>query len=80
MEAIWWETCAADVYKNHIGNPTLHVHLICKDGEKITRGIVHSKEVTHGLSLSTIKNEMIGEIVEVLEEGYKKVEKDLWNN
>lgn len=80
LEAIWWETQGIDVNKNRIGNPTLHVLLKCKNGENGTRGITHSKEVIHGLSISTIKNEMIKEIVEVLEESYRKVEKDLWNN
>lgn len=35
---------------------------------------------TLGLNVDTTKNEIIKEIVEVLEEGYRKVEKDLWNN
>ena len=80
MEAIWWETQSIDVNKNRIGNPTLHVHLIRKNEEGITHGIVHSKEVTQDLSIDAVKNEIIKEIVEVLEEGYRKVEKDLWNN
>lgn len=80
LEAIWWETQAIDVNKNRIGNPTLHVHFIRKNEEGVTHGIVHSKEVTQGLNVDTIKNEIIKEIVEVLEEGYRKVEKDLWNN
>ena len=33
-----------------------------------------------GLNVDAVKNEIIKDIVEVLEEGYKKVEKDLWNN
>ena len=37
-------------------------------------------EVTQDLSIDAVKNEIIKEIVEVLEEGYRKVEKDLWNN
>mgnify|MGYP001389432358 CR=1 FL=1 len=80
LEAIWWETYSIDVNKNRIGNPTLHVHFIRKNEEGITHGIVHSKEVTQGLSIDTVKNEIIKEIVEVLEEGYRKVEKELWNN
>lgn len=80
LEAIWWETQSIDVNKNRIGNPTLHVHFIRKNEEGITHGIVHSKEVTQGLSIDTVKNEIIKEIVEVLEEGYRKVEKELWNN
>lgn len=39
-----------------------------------------TKEITQGLNVDTTKNEIIKEIVEVLEEGYRKVEKDLWNN
>lgn len=39
-----------------------------------------TKEVTQGLNVDTIKNEIIKEIVEVLEEGYRKVEKELWNS
>lgn len=69
-----------DVNKNRIGNPTLHVHFIRKNEEGITHGIVHSKEVTQGLNVDTVKNEIIKEIVEVLEEGYRKVEKELWNS
>ncbi len=80
LEAIWWETQSIDVNKNRIGNPTLHVHFIRKNEEGITHGIVHSKEVTQDLSIDAVKNEIIKEIVEVLEEGYRKVEKDLWNN
>lgn len=80
LEAIWWETQSVDVNKNRIGNPTLHVHFIRKNEEGITHGIVHSKEVTQDLNIGTVKNEIIKEIVEVLEEGYRKVEKDLWNN
>ena len=80
LEAIWWETQSIDVNKNRIGNPTLHVHFIRKNEEGITHGIVHSKEITQGLNVDTTKNEIIKEIVEVLEEGYRKVEKDLWNN
>lgn len=80
LEAIWWETYSIDVNKNRIGNPTLHVHFIRKNEEGITHGIVHSKEVTQDLSIDTVKNEIIKEIVEVLEEGYRKVEKELWNN
>ena len=80
LEAIWWETQDIDVNKNRIGNPTLHVHFIRKNEEGITHGIVHSKEVTQDLSIDAVKNEIIKEIVEVLEEGYRKVEKDLWNN
>lgn len=80
LEAIWWETQDIDVSKNRIGNPTLHVHFIRKNKEGITHGIVHSKEVTQDLSIDAVKNEIIKEIVEVLEEGYRKVEKDLWNN
>ena len=80
IEAIWWETQDIDVNKNRIGNPTLHVHFIRKNEEGITHGIVHSKEVTQDLNIGTVKNEIIKEIVEVLEEGYRKVEKDLWNN
>lgn len=80
LEAIWWETQSIDVNKNRIGNPTLHVHFIRKNEEGVTHGIVHSKEVTQGLNVDTIKNEIIKEIVEVLEEGYRKVEKDLWNS
>lgn len=80
LEAIWWETQVIDVNKNRIGNPTLHVHFIRKNEEGITHGIVHSKEVTQDLSIDAVKNEIIKEIVEVLEEGYRKVEKDLWNN
>ncbi len=80
LEAIWWETQSIDVNKNRIGNPTLHVHFIRKNEEGITHGIVHSKEVTQDLNIGTVKNEIIKEIVEVLEEGYRKVEKDLWNN
>lgn len=80
LEAIWWETQSIDVNKNRIGNPTLHVHFIRKNEEGITHGIVHSKEVTQDLNISAVKNEIIKEIVEVLEEGYRKVEKDLWNN
>lgn len=80
LEAIWWETQTMDVNKNRIGNPTLHVHFIRKNEEDITHGIVHSKEVTQDLSTDAVKNEIIKEIVEVLEEGYRKVEKDLWNN
>lgn len=80
LEAIWWETQDIDVNKNRIGNPTLYVHLIRKNEEGITHGIVHSKEVTQDLSIDAVKNEIIKEIVEVLEEGYRKVEKDLWNN
>ena len=76
LEAIWWETQGIDVNKNRIGNPTLHVHFIRKNEEGITHGIVHSKEVTQDLNIGAVKNE----IVEVLEEGYRKVEKDLWNN
>lgn len=80
LEAIWWETQSIDVNKNRIGNPTLHVHFIRKNEEGITHGIVHSKEVTQDLNIGTVKNEIIKDIVEVLEEGYRKVEKDLWNN
>lgn len=80
MEAIWWETQDLDVNKNRIGNPTLHVLLRCEDSETGNRGITHHKEITRGLSLDTIKDEMIKEIVEVLEEGYIEVKKDLWNN
>lgn len=80
LEAIWWETQDIDVNKNRIGNPALHVHFIRKNEEGITHGIVHSKEVTQDLSIDAVKNEIIKEIVEVLEEGYRKVEKDLWNN
>ena len=80
LEAIWWETQSIDVNKNRIGNPTLHVHFIRKNEEGITHGIVHSKEVTQDLNIGAVKNEIIKEIVEVLEEGYRKVEKDLWNN
>lgn len=80
LEAIWWETQDIDVNKNRIGNPTSHVHFIRKNEEGITHGIVHSKEVTQDLSIDAVKNEIIKEIVEVLEEGYRKVEKDLWNN
>lgn len=80
LEAIWWETQDIDVNKNRIGNPTLHVHLIRKNEEDITHGIVHSKEITQGLNVDTTKNEIIKEIVEVLEEDYRKVEKELWNN
>lgn len=80
LEAIWWETQDIDVNKNRIGNPTLRVHFIRKNEEGITHGIVHSKEVTQDLNIGTVKNEIIKEIVEVLEEGYRKVEKDLWNN
>lgn len=80
LEAIWWETQSIDVNKNRIGNPTLHVHFIRKNEEGVTHGIVHSKEVTQGLNVDTIKNEIIKEIVEVLEEGYRKVEKELWNS
>ena len=80
LEAIWWETQDIDVNKNRNGNPTLHVHFIRKNEEGITHGIVHSKEVTQDLSIDAVKNEIIKEIVEVLEEGYRKVEKDLWNN
>lgn len=80
LEAIWWETQDIDVNKNRIGNTTLHVHFIRKNEEGITHGIVHSKEVTQDLSIDAVKNEIIKEIVEVLEEGYRKVEKDLWNN
>lgn len=80
LEAIWWETQDIDVNKNRIGNPTLYVHFIRKNEEGITHGIVHSKEVTQDLSIDAAKNEIIKEIVEVLEEGYRKVEKDLWNN
>ena len=80
LEAIWWETQGIDVNKNRIGNPTLHVHFIRKNEEGITHRIVHSKEVTQDLSIDAVKNEIIKEIVEVLEEGYRKVEKDLWNN
>ena len=80
LEAIWWETQGIDVNKNRIGNPTLHVHFIRKNEESITRVFVHSKEVTQDLSIDAVKNEIIKEIVEVLEEGYRKVEKDLWNN
>ena len=80
LEAIWWETQDIVVNKNRIGNPTLHVHFIRKNEEGITHGIVHSKEVTQDLSIDAVKNEIIKEIVEVLEEGYRKVEKDLWNN
>ena len=76
LEAIWWETQGIDVNKNRIGNPTLHVHFIRKNEEGITHGIVHSKEVTQDLNIGAVKKE----IVEVLEEGYRKVEKDLWNN
>lgn len=75
LEAIWWETQDIDVNKNRIGNPTLYVHFIRKNEEGVTHGIVHSKEVTQGLNVDTIKNEIIKEIVEVLEEGYRKVEK-----
>lgn len=32
------------------------------------------------LNVDTTKNEIIKEIVEVLEEGYRKVEKELWNS
>lgn len=46
----------------------------------LLHGIVHSKEITQGLNVDTTKNEIIKEIVEVLEESYRKVEKDLWNN
>ena len=63
LEAIWWETQDIDVNKNRIGNPTLHVHFIRKNEEGITHGIVHSKEVTQGLNVDTIKNEIIKEIV-----------------
>lgn len=80
LEAIWWETQDIDVNKNRTGNPTLHVHFIRKNEEGVTHGIVHSKEVTQGLNVDTTKNEIIKEIVEVLEEGYRKVEKELWNN
>ncbi len=80
LEAIWWETQDIDVNKNRTGNHTLHVHFIRKNEEGITHGIVHSKEVTQDLSIDAVKNEIIKEIVEVLEEGYRKVEKDLWNN
>lgn len=80
MEAIWWETQSIDVNKNRIGNPTLHVHFIHKNEEGIASGIIHSKEVTQGLNVDAVKNEIIKDTVEVLEEGYKKVEKDLWNN
>lgn len=80
LEAIWWETQSIDVNKNRIGNPTLHVHFIRKNEEDITHGIVHSKEVTQDLNIDAVKNEIIKEMVEVLEEGYRKVEKDLWNN
>lgn len=80
LEAIWWKTQDIDVNKNRIGNPTLHVHLIRKNEEGITHGIVHSKEITQGLNVDTTKNEIIKEIVEVLEEDYRKVEKELWNN
>lgn len=80
LEAIWWETQGIDVNKNRIGNPTLHVHFIRKNEEGITHGIVHSKEVTQDLNIGAVKDKIIKEIVEVLEEGYRKVEKDLWNN
>ena len=69
LEAIWWETQDIDVNKNRIGNPTLHVHFIRKNEEGVTHGIVHSKEVTQGLNVDTIKNEIIKEIIEVTKMG-----------
>ena len=80
LEAILWETQAIDVNINRIGNPTLHVHFIRKYEEGITHGIVHSKEVTQDLSIDAVKNEILNEIVEVLEDDYRKVAKYLWNN
>lgn len=41
---------------------------------------MNNKEVTQDLNIGAVKNKIIKEIVEVLEEGYRKVEKDLWNN
>ena len=77
LEAIWWETQDIDVNKNRIGNPTLHVHFIRKNEEGI---LSTAMMLRYSFNLENEAKDIENAVVKVLEEGYRKVEKDLWNN
>lgn len=74
MEAIWWKTQDIDYKtKERIGVPTLYVRVNYKDKE--FGGIMISKNVIS--STEDAKNSIIESLVEILEDGYKKVEQQL---
>lgn len=76
MKAVWWLMRDTDIFGNLTGKSTLNVKLMSEDS--YSYGADYSKEFV--VSMSEAKDEMIKNIVKILEESYKEMEKELCNS